>query len=349
MNAVNDFALACRPDNWPEPEQLGFGQYLAPWVVCSDHREGQGWSPLHAIPLAEARSPLASGGLQYGLSVFEGLKTYRDRDGAAHLFRVREHARRLSRSARRLHMPQMPEDVFVEACALASRLHEDFLPPHSRGSLYLRPTLYANEEALGFRVASTHRLAVVVTPSSDPLPRTITLWAESELTRAAIGGTGAAKTGGNYAAGLLGLQRARERGCDDVAWLDASRSRLAEAGTMNLFVQIEGAWCTPSLDGTILAGVTRDSLMTLLRAAGQPVQERSLDLRDLSRFQREGRLGAAFGCGTASRLVRIAAIRGEFGTVRFHQDGNAVDTLRAHLKRSQEDGEPGYASWRTKV
>lgn len=348
MSSMTEFALARRPAQWPEPEELGFGQHLAPWVVCAEHCEGQGWSPLHAIPLSEARSPLASGGLQYGLSVFEGLKTYRDREGAAFLFRVREHAQRLANSARRLHMPELPEALFIEACAIASRLHEDFLPPHERGSLYLRPTLYANEEALGFRVARTHRLAVIVTPSSDPLPRTITLWAESELSRAAIGGTGAAKTGGNYAAGLLGLQRARERGCDDVAWLDASRWRLSEAGTMNLFVQVDGVWCTPPLDGTILAGVTRDSLLTLMRASGMAAQECSLDLRELSRFEREGRLGGAFGCGTASRVVGIAAVRGAFGVVRFTDDGT-IDALRLRLKRCQEDGEPGFTSWRRAV
>ncbi len=349
MNANTRFELARRPADWPAPEQLGFGQRLAPWVICAEHRDGEGWSSLHAVPLAEAHSPLASGGLQYGLSVFEGLKTYRDPDGDAHLFRPREHAERLARSARRLGMPVVPENLFVEACVLASRLHDDFLPPHARGSLYLRPTILADEEGLGFRVARTHRLAVIVTPCSDPPPKTVNLWAEAELTRAAIGGTGAAKTAGNYAAGLLGLQRARERGCDDVAWLDgATHTRLSEAGTMNLFVQIDDTWCTPPLDGTILAGITRDSLMTLMRWNGIAVQERSLDLSELSALARMGRLGDALGCGTAARIVRIASIRGDGMTLRF-DDGAQVDRLRDLLKRCQEGVDAYCGPWRRAV
>ncbi|TDU31452.1 branched-chain amino acid aminotransferase [Panacagrimonas perspica] len=344
MSSMTEYALARRPADWPQPEQLGFGQKLAPWVVSAEHRDGEGWSALHAMPLSEARSPMASGGLQYGLSVFEGLKAYRGPRGDAHLFRPREHAARLTSSARRLRMPHVPESLFIEACRLAARLHEDFLPPQGRGSLYLRPTLFADEEALGFRVAHTHRLALIVTPSSDPLPKTVNLWAESELARAAIGGTGAAKTGGNYAAGLLGLVRARERGCDDVAWLDAARTRLSEAGTMNLFVKIDDTWCTPPLDGTILPGITRDSLMTLMREQGVDVQERGLDLRELATLEREGRLGAAFGCGTAARIVRIASIRSESSTVSFPDDPQ-VAVLRDRLKRCQEGTESGFSTW----
>ena len=246
-------------------------------------------------------------------------------------------------------MPVVPEDLFIGACALASRLHEDFLPPQGRGSLYLRPTVFADEPGLGFRVATSHRLAVIVMPCCDPPPRRLRLWAETELTRAAIGGVGAAKTGGNYAAGLLGLQRARQRGCDDVAWLDAAtHTRLAEAGTMNLFVQVDGAWCTPPLDGTILAGVTRDSLMTLMRWSGNPVQERTLDLRELGELARAGRVGEAMGCGTAARIVRIDSIRGEKASLQF-ADGPLVDHLREQLKRCQEGADGHCAPWRRAV
>jgi len=344
MSSMTGYALARRPADWPQPEQLGFGQKLAPWVICAEHREGEGWSALHALPLSEARSPMASGGLQYGFSVFEGLKVYRGPRGDAHLFRPREHAARLSASARRLSMPSVPESLFVEACRLAAQLHEDFLPPQGRGSLYLRPTLFADEEALGFRVARTHRLALIVTPSSDPSAKTVNLWAESELGRAAIGGTGAAKTGGNYAAGMLGLVRAREHACDDVAWLDPARTRLSEAGTMNLFVKIDDTWCTPPLDGTILPGITRDSLMTLMREQGIEVQERGLDLRELATLERAGRLGAAFGCGTAARIVRIASICGESSAVTFRDDAQLA-ALRERLKRCQEGDEPGFSTW----
>lgn len=341
--------FAALPRDWPEPEHLGFGQYLAPLVVLADHLPARGWSPLRVVPLADARTPVASGGAQYGLSVFEGLKAYRDPGGAAHLFRPREHAARLRASASRLAMPELDEDLFLDACCLAARVHDAWLPPHARGSLYLRPTILAAEEALGFRVARHHQFAVVVTPSSDPALKTVDLWAEPELTRAAAGGLGAAKTGGNYAAGLLGLMRAKEQGCDDVAWLDAAtHTKLAEAGTMNLFVEIDHVWCTPPLDGTILAGVTRDSLMQLMHAQCLKVEERELDLRELAALERAGRVGGALGTGTAARVVRIASIRGPQNAVQFRDVGHAERFCRL-LKAAQEGADNAPIGWRVAV
>lgn len=335
------------PSNWPQPEELGFGQHLAPLVVLADHRPARGWSPLRVVPRAEALTPVASGGMQYGLSVFEGLKVYRDAQGVAQLFRPRAHAARLAASAERLGMPVLDEGRFLEACHMAARIHEAYLPPHGRGSLYLRPTLYADEEALGFRVATRHQLAVIVMPCCDPPPlKTLSLWAEPELTRAALGGLGAAKTGGNYAAGLLGMLRAKGQGCDDVAWLDAAtHTKLAEAGTMNLFVEIDRVWCTPPLDGTILAGVTRDTLVQLMRAEGLGVDEREIDLRELPALGRAGRLGGAVGTGTAARVVRIASISGPVQTVQFRDAGQGA-RFSALLKTAQEcSGGPGGAWW----
>lgn len=341
--------FAAVPRGWPEPEELRFGQYLAPLVVLADHSLVQGWSPLRVVPLAEARTPLASGGVQYGLSVFEGLKAYRDAEGVAHLFRPRAHAERLRASAARLGLPALSEERFLEACRLATRIHDAFLPPHGRGALYLRPTIYADEQALGFRVATRHQLAMIVMPCCDPPLKTLRLWAEPELTRAALGGLGAAKTGGNYAAGLLGMLRAKEQGCDEVGWLDAAmHSKLAEAGTMNLFIEIDRVWCTPPLDGTILAGVTRDSLMQLLRAAGRSVQERELDLRELVALERAGRVGGAVGTGTAARVVRIGSIRGPQHAVQFRDVGHAQRFCRM-LKEAQEGASEGMKEWRVPV
>lgn len=339
--------LATLPDHWPAPEQLGFGQYLGPYMVVADHGARLGWSS----PRVEARSqaPVASGGMQYGLSVFEGLKAYRGPDGSVHLFRPREHAARLRQSCERLAMPELDEIRFIEACALATQVHEALIPPHGRGALYLRPTIFACEEGLGFRVASQHRMVLAVTPCADPAPRTIRLWADRELTRAASGGLGAAKTGGNYAAGMLGTLRARERGYDDVAWLDATtHTRLGEAGTMNLFVEIDHVLCTPPLDGTILAGVTRDALMQLLRSEGVKVEERELPLDELGTLERAERLGCAFGVGTAARLARIAEIGYPRNVIRFRGPGRC-EHLRRVLKSVQEGQVLQQPEWRLAV
>lgn len=335
---------ATLPAHWPEPEALGFGAYLAPYLVHCSH--GGGWSEPRVDAREQAPLPVASGGLQYGLSVFEGLKAYRGPDGSLHLFRPREHAQRLQASARRLSLPEVPESLFLDACRLAVQVHEVLIPPHGRGSLYLRPTLYADEEGLGLKQAAQHRFTVVATPCSDPPLKSLRLWAEPELIRAAPGGLGAAKTAANYAAGLGGLLRARERGYDDVIWLDATERRmLGEAGTMNLFVQIGERVLTPPLDGTILAGITRDSLLALMREQGIDAQERAVSLDELADAERRGVLGGAFGCGTAARLVRITEIGDHWRSIRFGE-GPLSAALAARLKAVQEGSTGDHAGWR---
>jgi branched-chain amino acid aminotransferase len=337
------------PPDWPEPEALGFGHYLAPWLVHAGHGVDTGWgtptvNPRSATPLA-----VATGALQYGLSVFEGLKAYRAPDDGVHLFRPRDHARRLQASARRLGMPEPSEELFMTLCQLAVQVHARYLPPHGRGSLYLRPTLYAEEEALGLRPATRHRLAVVVTPCSDPPPKTLRLWAEPELIRAAPGGLGAAKTGANYAAGLGGLLRAKELGYDDVVWCDArTHTQLGEAGTMNVFVQIGEELLTPPLDGTILAGITRDSLLRLMRAEGIVVSEQTISLDDLAHAQMAGQLGTAFGVGTAARLARITEISDGARRLVFPDTGLAA-RLGTALKQVQEGTTHALREWRVAV
>jgi branched-chain amino acid aminotransferase len=341
--------LAQLPPDWPAPEALGFGQYLGPYLVESQHRAAGGWGAPCLTPRAASPLPVASGATQYGLSVFEGLKAYRDASDGIHLFRMRDHAQRLQRSAGRLHLPVPPLALIEQLCRLALQVHADYVPPHSRGSLYLRPTLFAEEECLGLRPATRHRLSIVVTACSDPLPKQVRLWAEPELIRAAPGGLGAAKTGANYAAGIGGLLRARERGYDDVAWLDAgTHTELGEAGTMNLFVQIGDEVFTPPLDGTILAGITRDCVMSLLAERGIACSERVLTLDALARAEAAGTLGAALGTGTAARIVRITAIGNGEREIRFRETG-LVETLHAALKRAQEDAAGDRRGWCTAI
>lgn len=349
---MNDFTenppLATLPADWPQPEALGFGIHLGPYLVVMDHA-GDAWSMPKPLLRHAAHLPVASGAVQYGLSVFEGLKAYRAPDGGVHLFRPQDHAQRLIASARRLRLPEVSERAFLETCALAVRIHEPLIPPHGRGSLYLRPTIHAEDEGLGLKCATRHRYSVAVTPCSDPPLKSIRLWAEPELIRAAPGGLGAAKTGANYAAGLGGLLRARERGYDDVAWLDAAtHSLLGEAGTMNLFVQIGDELVTPPLDGTILAGVTRDSLLQLAHTSGLRTTQRALSLDELAAAQARGKLGTAFGCGTAARLVQIDEIGNEAQCIRFG-DPTAAQKLATALKSAQEGSGAAYTAWRLRL
>ncbi|HEY1078257.1 MAG TPA: aminotransferase class IV [Fontimonas sp.] len=344
-SALPTHLLASRPPDWPEPEALGFGQYLGPYLVESQHLDGAGWSAPCLTPRTASHASVAGGAVQYALSVFEGLKAYRDARGALHLFRVDDHVARLQASARRLCLPEPPAALCLQLFDLAVQMHAALLPAYGRGSLYLRPTVFADEECLGLRPAKRHRLSIVVTPCSDPLLKRLRLWAEPELIRAAPGGLGAAKTGANYAAGLPGLLRARERGYDDVVWLDAhTHSQLGEAGTMNLFVQIGDEVLTPALDGTILAGITRDSVMQWLVAQGIRVRECALALADLHAAQRAGTLGTAFGTGTAVRVTQITAIGDGASELHFADTGLAARVSQA-LKQIQEGSDRQYARW----
>jgi branched-chain amino acid aminotransferase len=329
---------------FPAPEQLGFGLYLAPNVVSATH-DGRSWSAPAVLRRDDARLPVCNGAVQYGLSVFEGLKAYRLPDGSAALFRPADHAQRLAASAPRLALPEVDDALFLESCRLAVRAHDALLPPPGRGSLYLRPTICADDETLGLKRAERHRYTVAVTPCADPPLKTLRLWAEPELIRAAPGGLGAVKTAANYAAGMGGLLRARERGYDDVCWLDAREHRfLGEAGTMNLFVQVGNKLLTPPLDGTILAGVTRRSILALAREMGIVVEERAIPLEELS----DGRGGEAFGCGTAARVVRIGQIGDEQRRLDF-AEGPLVPRLAARLKDAQEGSTASHAEWRVAV
>lgn len=342
-----------RPAGWPaplpEPEALGFGAWLAPLAIVATHVEGQGWSPPQVLARANAALPVASAAVQYGLSVFEGLKAYRGPDGRPHLFRAREHIARLRRSAARLCLPDPEPALCLHMIELAVARQLDWLPPPARGSLYLRPTLYAVEEGLGLRRAREHRLAVVATPCSVPAGQARRLWAETELVRAAPGGLGAAKTAANYAASLLGAERAKARGYDDALWLDAREHRyLGEAGAANLFVMLDDRVLTPPLDGCILAGITRDSVITLLREDGHRVDERPIALDDLLRWQEQGRLLDLFGVGTAARLFPISELGWEGASLR--PPGSEQRTRLAQRLAAVQEGETrDWAAWRRPV
>ncbi len=334
------------PDDWPAPEELGFGQLLGPAAVTIEHERERGWLAPALMPRRKTRAEVASGAIQYGLSIFEGLKAYRGPDESVHVFRARAHAQRFRQSAERLALPVLDEELFVAAVGSAVRVHERFVPPHRRGSLYVRPTLFASEERLGVRAAERHCFATVVSPASNPPVRPVRLWAEQELVRAAPGGLGAAKTGANYAAGLLASKRARERGCDDVLWLDALEHRfLAEAGTMNVFVVFSEGVATPPLDDTILAGITRDSSLALLSSLGVSVEERAIALDELAEAAARDALLEVFGVGTAARLADVAEIRHRRGVLR-PRGGELGTRLRRALADLQDGAGSDPFGWR---
>lgn len=319
------------------PGKLGFGKVLAPFALVADHDPERGWHDARFVRREDATTLGAGAAVQYALSVFEGLKALRAPDGKVFLFRPELHARRMIKSAERLTLPPLSEADFIAACAKVVRELDAWVPAHGAGSLYLRPTIFATEEFLGVRPSTTHRLAVIASAADAFYDHALRLWAEPHYIRAAPGGLGEAKTGANYAASLLGAEQAKKKGYDQVLWLDAHRhALLGEAGTMNVFVVIDGVVKTPALDGTILPGVTRDACLALLRARGVKCEETDIPLADVLAAAKAGRVSEAFGTGTAAIIAPISTIGTEAGVVEIPAPGEISRSLKTELEAIQQ-------------
>ena len=337
--------------------QGGHGAVLGPeigaFAIVADAGSDGSWSELRRVPRASAALSVATPAVQYALSVFEGLKAYRAPSGAFHLFRGAAHAARFRKSAERMCMPAVPEELFLRACRAAVAAHPEMVPAFGSGSLYLRPTLYGTEEYLGVRTAAAHQFSVVVTPSAELGLKSVRLRAERDYVRAAPGGGGAAKTGGNYGAALYAQRLAHRAGFDDVLWLDAAHHRdIGEAGTMNVFFVLRDRVVTPALDGTILAGITRDSCLKLLRERGVVVEERTVPLAEIAAAAGRGELLDAFGTGTALRLVHVGAIQAAIDGREITITPNGSDfsaRLREELAAIQDGSAPDRHGWRERI
>ena len=295
---------------------------------------------------------VGSGALQYGFSVFEGLKAFPSVDGNLLMFRVDAHAKRMAESAKLLCMPTVPVEMFIDSVRALLKEDASWCPISESGALYVRPTLFASETFLGVRPATTHTFAIILSPVEsywDGGSRGLRLWAERERVRACAGGLGSAKTGGNYAATVLAAKSARERGFDQVLWLDAVQHEyLEEVGTMNVFVRLDDVVYTPPLSGTILAGVTRDSALKLLREWGVTVDERALSLREIAEAASRGQELEIWGTGTAASVSAVDEIAWEGGNVHA-TSGVMGERLRKALSAIQTGHAKDTHGWVTPV
>ena len=311
----------------------GFGTVFTDHMVSIDWSEGEGWHN----PILGPRGPLsldpATAVLHYAQEIFEGLKAYRLEDGAMALFRPDQNAARFQASARRLAMPELPEDAFVEAVRQLVLADRDWFPDVEGGSLYLRPFMFASEAFLGVRPAKKYKFLVIASPvgkyfkSGAPA---VSIWVSRNYTRAAQGGTGAAKCGGNYAASLVPQAEAIARGHDQVVFLDATEHRwIEELGGMNLFfVFADGRIVTPPLCGTILAGITRDSLLQLAQEEGLTVAEERYSLDQWRNDANSGALIETFACGTAAVVTAVGQVAGPDGAFTIGSGGPGQITTR---------------------
>ena len=306
--------------------------------IC-DYENGA-WHNPRIEPLALIQTHPAAMALHYGQAIFEGMKATLGQDGTPLLFRPEENAKRLNHSADRMGMPAFPEDLFVEALKQFVALEKEWIPTQEGSALYLRPFMYADEAFIGMRAATSYKFIIMASPAGPFFSRKIKLYAEKKYVRAVNGGTGEAKAAGNYAAAIRPTEYAKAQGYDQVLWLDAHDfNYIQEVGTMNIFFKVDGKFITPSLSGSILNGITRMSVIDLLRHKGYEVTERPITMDEIKAAHAAGLLEEAFGTGTAVGIAMVEAIGNNDFTLTL-PEANPVshmvnDTLNA-MKVQQE-------------
>jgi branched-chain amino acid aminotransferase len=270
--------------------------------------------------------------LHYAQEIFEGLKAYRTEDGGVALFRPEANAARFAASARRMAMAPLPEQLFIDSLHRLIQIDRAWVPTTDEGSLYLRPFMYASEVFLGVKPANEYLYLVIASPVGSYFAggiKPVTVWVSDDYTRAGPGGTGAAKCGGNYAASLAAQAEASAHGCDQVVFLDAvHRAYVDELGGMNVFfVYDDGTMVTPQLTGTILPGITRDSVITLARHQGRTVREEPVSFEQWRADAASGKLREVFACGTAAVLTPIGTVRWSGGEFQVADGGPGEVTM----------------------
>ena len=304
----------------------GFGNAFTDHMVSIAWTREQGWHDPQVLPYGPIQMDPAASVLHYGQEIFEGIKAYRHPNGDIVTFRPEANARRLNESARRLALPELPEELFVQALEELVRVDADWVPSGEDQTLYIRPFMIADESFLGVRAAEKARFLVIASPAGPYFSggvKPVSIWLSEHMARAGEGGTGAAKCGGNYAASLLPTRVAQQHGCAQVLFTDArTEDQIDELGGMNLFlVRADGTLVTPALNGNILDGVTRRSIIELARDRGHSVEERAVTVSEWRDGVADGSIVEAFACGTAAVITPIASLQGEQGTILDFGDG----------------------------
>ncbi len=302
------------PKKKPEPgKPLGFGKIFTDHMFMMDYTEGKGWHDPRIVPFQNISLSPAAMVYHYGQEMFEGLKAYKGDNGEVYLFRPEKNAERAQKTNDRLCIPQIPVEDFVQACKAVVEVDKDWIPTDPGTSLYIRPFIIATDEFLGVAPSKTYLFMVILAPSGayyesglDP----VGIWIEDEYVRAVRGGMGFAKTGGNYAASLIGQVKAHNDDYSQVLWLDGvERKYIEEVGSMNIFFKIDGKVVTPMLNGSILPGVTRNSTIELCKSWGYEVEERRISVDELIEAQKTGKLEECFGTGTAAVISPVGKLR----------------------------------------
>ncbi len=334
------------------PDDLGFGKIFTPHMFQMRYTEGKGWHDAEILPYHTLNLDPATNFIHYGASIFEGMKGYYGKDGHLFMFRPDMNMKRMNDSAARICMPKFDGEFVTNAIKELLKIDRKWIPTWPGTSMYIRPTMFADEVALGVHVSPTYFFFVIMSPvgayyKSGFAP--VKIWVEDKYVRAAIGGTGFTKVAGNYAASLLAAEEAVKKGYTQVLWLDAKeRKYVEEVGTMNMMFVIDNVVTTAELSGSILPGVTRDSVLKLCKQWGMKVKERSVPIDEVIETIQNGHMNEAFGTGTAAIVTPVShiAFKGKEYQVQDGKTGplaqKLFDTLQA-IQYGQMEGPKGWS------
>ncbi|MEP7321105.1 MAG: branched-chain amino acid aminotransferase [Saprospiraceae bacterium] len=331
-------------------EKAPFGRVFTDHMFVVDYINHE-WVNATIMPVQSLAMHPANLTLHYGQAIFEGMKATKDINGLPVLFRPELNARRMNTSARRMSMAEIPEELFLEALETLIELDSQWIPSGPEGSLYIRPYMYAQDSFIGVAASESYRFVILLLPVGPYFSAPVKLWVERDYIRAAKGGTGAAKSAGNYAGSLYPAKMARQKGYDQILWLDAIHHKfIEESGTMNVFFVIGDVVVTPSLEGTILEGITRASVITILKEKGYTVQERAVSIDELYLANEKGILLEAFGVGTAVVVIPVQSIADgenkiEFATEKFQ----IAPMLKAEINGIRKGILPDKHHWIKKI
>ena len=328
---------------------------MTDYMFVMDWDREKEWHDARIVPHEPMLLDPACVALHYAQETFEGMKAYRTKEGKIQLFRPEMNAKRMIKSIERLCMPPVPVDMFVEAVEELVKVEKDWVPSEPETSLYIRPFMFATESSLGVHMASSYKFVVICTPVGAYYAEGVNpvrILVEDELVRAVKGGTGFTKCGGNYAASILGQVKAEKQGCTQVLWLDGvERKYVEEVGTMNIMFKIAGEIYTAPIEGTVLPGVTRDSIIHILKDWGYKVNETRLSVDDLMKAGHDGTLEEAFGTGTAAVISPVGEFvyKDDKVTVNDFKTGELTQKLYDYLTGIQWGSVEDKYHWTVEV
>ena len=332
-------------------QNVPFGKFFTDHMLEADYVNGE-WTNVQIRPYQPLSLAPSNAAIHYGQSIFEGIKAYRHANGDAFIFRPQDNFKRFNISAKRMQMPEVPEEIFMEGMRLLLEIDKDWIPTFSDHSLYIRPFMFASDEWIGVKPSDSYKFMIILSPTGPYYSAPMKINVEEHYVRAVPGGIGFAKAAGNYAAAMLATAEAKQKGYDQVLWMDALEHKyVQECGTMNVFFIIGDKVVTPDLkEGTILEGVTRDSTIVLLKEMGFSIEERAISIDEILSAYAKGELKEVFGTGTAATISLVRELRYKDTNMVFDTDQCLITPeIKKRITAIREGNTPDTHGWLYKI